>query len=87
MGGLRTSQTLGTGVPNLNIDGTMNAGIMVETIKAAVQQYGATPFTEMRVRIGQTGPVYLIKAIKGQQDQRGLRLIIETEVLPDITDG
>ena len=65
----------------------MNAGILVDTIKAAVQAHGCTPFTEMRVRIGATGQVYNIKAIKGQQDARGLRLLIETEVLPDLTDG
>lgn len=65
----------------------MNAGILVDTIKAAVQRHGATPFTEMRVRIGQTGPVYNIKQIKGQKDQRGFRLLIETEMLPDLTDG
>lgn len=70
-----------------HIEGTMNAGIMVDTIKAAVMQNGATPFTEMKVRIGATGPVYAIKAIKGQKDQRGLRLVIETEILPDLTDG
>jgi hypothetical protein len=70
-----------------HIDGVMNAGILVDTIKNAVMAHGATPDTELRVRIGTTGPVYNIKAIKGQKDQRGLRLIIETEVLPDLTDG
>lgn len=70
-----------------HIDGTMNAGILVDTIKAAVIGHGATPDTEMKVRLGTTGPVYTIKAIKGQKDQRGLRLIIETEILPDLTDG
>jgi len=70
-----------------NIDGAMNAGILVETIKNAVMKFGATPETELKVRIGTSGPVYHIKAIKGQRDQRGLRLIIETEILPDITDG
>lgn len=67
--------------------GVMNAGILIDTVKAAVMGHGATPDTELRVRIGTTGPIYLIKAIKGQQDARGLRLIVETEVLPDLTDG
>lgn len=69
-----------------HIDGTMNAGILIDTIRGAVLNAGATPETEIRVRIGQTGPVYNIKAIKGQKDQRGLRLLIETEILPDLTD-
>lgn len=68
-----------------HLNGIMNAGIVVNTIKAAVMQHGADEFTEMYVRLGTTGPVYQIKAIKGQKDQRGLRLIIETEVLPDLT--
>lgn len=65
----------------------MNAGILVDTVKAAVQQHGATPYTELRVRIGATGPTYKIKQIKGQQDQRGFRLVLETEMLPDLSDG
>ena len=65
----------------------MNAGILIDTIKNAVMAHGATPHTELKVRIGTTGPVYNIKAIKGQADGRGLRLIIETEMLPDLTDG
>ena len=68
-----------------HLDGVMNAGIVVDTIKAAVMQHGATPYTEMYVRIGALGPTYKIKQIKGQKDQRGLRLLIETEVLPDLT--
>jgi len=67
--------------------GVMNAGILVDTIKMAVQENGCTPHTEMKVRIGTNGPVYNIKAVKGQKDQRGLRLILETEILPDLTDG
>lgn len=65
----------------------MNAGILVDTVKQAVIAHGATPDTELRVRIGATGPVYRISSIKGQKDQRGFRLILETEVLPDLTDG
>lgn len=67
--------------------GTMNAGILIDTIKAAVMGAGATPDTELRVRIGTKGPVYNISCIKAQKDQRGLRLIIETEILPDLSDG
>lgn len=69
-----------------HIDGVMNAGILIDTVKGAVMQHGVTPYTEMKVRIGTTGPVYNIKAIKGQKDSRGIRLIIETEILPDQTD-
>jgi hypothetical protein len=65
----------------------MNAGILIDTVRAAVMQHGANPMTELRVRIGVTGPVYQIKAIKGQKDQRGFRLILETEMLPDLSDG
>jgi len=65
----------------------MNAGILVDTIKNAVMAHGATPDTELRVRIGASGPVYRIKQIKGQKDQRGFRLILETEILPDLSDG
>lgn len=67
--------------------GVMNAGILIDTIRGAVLNAGAVPETEIRVRIGQQGPVYNIKAIKAQKDQRGLRLLIETEILPDLTDG
>ena len=67
--------------------GVMNAGILIDTIRGAVLNAGASPETELRVRIGQTGPVYNIKAIKAQKDQRGLRLLIETEMLPDLSDG
>ncbi|HQZ42702.1 MAG TPA: hypothetical protein PK735_07430 [Flavobacteriales bacterium] len=67
--------------------GVMNAGILIDTIRSAVMAHGATPHTELRVRIGATGPVYRIKQIKGQKDQRGFRLILETEILPDLTDG
>jgi len=65
----------------------MNAGILIDTMRGAVLNAGASPETEIRIRIGTSGPVYNIKAIKASKDQRGLRLIIETEILPDITDG
>lgn len=68
-------------------EGVMNAGILVDTIKAAVQAHGATPLTELRVRVGALGPTYRIKQIKGQKDQRGFRLILETEMLPELSDG
>jgi hypothetical protein len=67
--------------------GVMNAGILIDTIRGAVLNAGAVPETEIRVRIGKTGPVYNISSIKAQKDQRGLRLLIETEILPDLTDG
>ncbi len=68
-------------------EGVMNAGILIDTVKQAVMAHGATPFTELRVRIGATGPTYRIKQIKGQKDQRGFRLVLETEMLPDLSDG
>ena len=67
--------------------GVMNAGILIDTIRGAVLNAGAVPETEIRVRIGAMGPVYNIKAIKAQKDQRGLRLLVETEMLPDLSDG
>ena len=65
----------------------MNAGLLIETIKTAVQQHGATPFTEMFVRIGKTGPTYSINVIKAQQEGPEFRLILETDILPDLTRG
>lgn len=70
-----------------HIDGTMNAGVLIDTMRQAVLEAGANPLTEIKVRIGLTGPVYNIKAIKAQKDGPSLRLIMETEILPDLTDG
>ena len=38
--------------------------------------------TEIFVRVGTIGPVYKIDKLMGQRDQRGLRLILQTSVLP-----
>jgi hypothetical protein len=56
-------------------------GELVEYIMAAVQQHGATPHTDIFVRIGELGPVYRIAGLTGQADQRGMRLILQTEVV------
>jgi hypothetical protein len=65
----------------------MNAGILIDTIKGAVLNAGATPTTEIVVRIGATGPIYNIKQVKAQKEGHNLRLILETEILPDLTRG
>jgi hypothetical protein len=65
----------------------MNAGILVDSIKAAVMEHGATALTELRIRIGNDGPLYKIHAVKGQQDARGFRLLLQANALPDLTDG
>lgn len=67
--------------------GVMNAGILIDTMRGAVLNAGADPTTEVFVRVGALGPTYNIKQIKAQKDQRGLRLLIETEILPNLSDG
>lgn len=59
------------------------AGELIDHIIAAVQQHGATPNTELRVRIGRVGPEYTIRGLRGVQDGRGFQLLIETQALPE----
>ncbi len=58
-------------------------GELIDYIMAAVQEHGATPQTEISVRIGKVGPTYKIKGLTGQADGRGFRLVLETNVLPE----
>lgn len=55
-----------------------NAGELVDYIKAAVEQHGATPMTEVRIRIGANGPEYSIEQLTAVQDQRGFSLLLQT---------
>jgi hypothetical protein len=59
------------------------AGQLVEYIGAAVAQAGATPFTEVRVRIGTLGATYKINRMQASEDARGLCLILETDAVPE----
>lgn len=59
------------------------AGELVAYIQAAVEQHGATPHTEVRVRVGKLGPTYRIRSLNGVEDQRGLSLLIELDGLPE----
>lgn len=60
-----------------------NAGELVQYIQAAVAQHGATPHTEVRVRIGKTGPEYRINGLNAVQDQRGFSLVLEGCITPE----
>lgn len=60
-----------------------NAGELVDYIKAAVESHGATPFTEVRVRVGKLGPVHRIKSLAGVKDQRGFSLLLELDPIPE----
>jgi hypothetical protein len=59
------------------------AGELVEYIKAAVAGHGATPHTDVRVRVGTLGPVYRISNLKGVKDQRGVSLLLELDPVPE----
>lgn len=59
------------------------AGELVEYIKAAVAGHGATPHTEVRVRVGTLGPVHRIANLKGVSDQRGISLLLELHPIPE----
>jgi hypothetical protein len=60
-----------------------NAGQLVQFIEAAVKQHGATPQTEIRVRVGALGPTYRINMLKGAPDQRGFSLVLELMPFPE----
>ena len=59
------------------------AGELVDYIKAAVEGHGATPHTEVRVRVGTLGPVHRIASLKGVRDQRGVSLLLELDPIPE----
>lgn len=60
-----------------------NTGELVAYVKAAVEGHGATPMTEVRVRVGKLGPVHRITALNGVKDQRGFSLILELDPVPE----
>lgn len=57
-----------------------NAGELVDHIKEAVQSHGATPMTEVRIRVG--GLEFQIAKLTGVQDQRGFSLILDGWATP-----
>ena len=59
-----------------------NAGQLVDYIKEAVESHGATPLTEVRVRIGTLGAEYRIHQLTAVQDQRGFSLLLQTSAVP-----
>jgi hypothetical protein len=62
-----------------------NAGELVDHIKVAVEQHGAGPHSEVRVRLGKFGPVYRIEQLNGVRDQRGFSLLLELNPIPEST--
>jgi hypothetical protein len=60
-------------------------GQLVDHIMAAVQEHGATPHTDIHVRVGPTGPLYRIDKLMGsKEDLRGFTLILETAPHPEL---
>lgn len=58
-----------------------NAGELIDHVKAAVEQHGATPHTEIMIRLGPDGPLYGIAQMKALQDNRGFALILEASAV------
>lgn len=63
--------------------GIKRMGELVEYMKAAAQDHQATPMSDIVVRVGATGPFHRIKHVKGSEDQRGFRLILELDPEPE----
>lgn len=59
------------------------AGELVQYLHAAAVEHGASPLSEVRVRVGATGPFYRIAHVKGSKDQRGFSLILELDPQPE----
>jgi hypothetical protein len=64
-------------------DMILKAGELIDHVVAAVQEHGATPHTELRVRVGTMGPVYRVQQLKGVQDERGFSLLLELSAVPE----
>lgn len=60
------------------------SGELIDHMIAAVQSHGATPDTDVRVRIGKTGPEYRIHELVGSTDNNGrdFKLILQTSIAP-----
>ncbi len=54
-----------------------NAAELTGHIKAAVMEHGATPSTDVLVRVGPDGPLMRITCMKGLRDARGFALVME----------
>lgn len=60
-----------------------NAGTLIDHVKEAVLSHGATPHTEVRIRIGSLGAEYRIDKLVGVQDGRGFSLVLQAAVVPE----
>lgn len=56
-------------------------GELIAYLETAAQEHGMTPHSDIFVRVGALGPVYRIDRLKGQADQRGIRFVLELDVL------
>lgn len=65
-------------------DMNSNAGDLVSCISNAVQLAGATPLTEVRVRIGPFGTEHYVRRLRAVTDQRGLCLVLEADPQPTL---
>ena len=54
----------------------------MKVICQAAEQANATPHTAIRIRMGPMGTEHEIMHVKAVQDQRGLYLLLEADVVP-----
>lgn len=59
------------------------AGELVQYLHAAAVEHGASPLSDVRVRVGPLGPFYRIEHVKGTRDQRGFSMILELNPIPE----
>jgi hypothetical protein len=59
-------------------------GELVQYLRAAAMEHGASPFSE--VRVGPAGPMHRIQYVKGSADQRGFSMVLELDPVPE-SDG
>jgi hypothetical protein len=60
-----------------------NVGQLIAYVGASVAEHDATPFTEVRVRIGANGPEHKIAGLFAVQDQRGFSLVLQGAEAPE----
>jgi hypothetical protein len=58
-------------------------GELIDYVVEAVKEHGCKPTTDVVVRIGTLGPTYRISGMKGQRDDEGFRLVLETQAFPE----
>lgn len=54
------------------------AGELIDYVKEAALNHGASPHTPVYIRDGADGPLKRISQVKMMQDQRGIAIILET---------